>query len=98
MRTSYPSTGADSSISSPLPCGTPSTTSTRTTSANSFAAIFWAVLAPTLPAPTTVTFLRITLLDELETLDGFEPAVYQRCRSAANRDSLQPKRLVTEQL
>src|SRR5579875_24677 len=48
-------------MSSPLPWGTPSTTSTSTTSASSLAAIFCAVLAPTLPAPTTVTFLRIAL-------------------------------------
>src|SRR2546423_5894383 len=47
------------SMSSPLPCGTPSTTSTRTTSPSSFKARFTAQLAPTLPPPTTVIFLRI---------------------------------------
>src|SRR5262249_3759008 len=47
-------------MSSPLPCGTPSTTSTRTTSPNSFDARFTAQLAPTLPPPTTVIFWRIS--------------------------------------
>src|SRR6266853_6610874 len=47
------------SMSNPLPCGTPSTTSTRTTSPSSFDARFTAQLAPTLPPPTTVIFLRI---------------------------------------
>src|SRR5277367_5784034 len=61
MLTSYPSTGPDSSRSSPLPCGTPSTTSTSTTSANSLPAMRSAQLAPTFPAPTTVTFLRMKL-------------------------------------
>src|SRR5580700_7400340 len=59
MLTSYPSTGPDSSRSSPLPCGTPSTTSTSTTSANSLPAIRSAQFAPTFPAPTTVTFFRM---------------------------------------
>src|SRR5208283_3444200 len=54
---SNPSTGADSYISSPLPWGRPSTTSTRTTSfANSFSAMRCAEVAPTLPAPITVIF------------------------------------------
>src|ERR1700734_2832224 len=59
MPTSYPSTGPDSSRSSPLPCGTPSTTSTSTTSANSLPAMRSAQFAPTFPAPTTVTFFRM---------------------------------------
>src|SRR5277367_2533714 len=59
MLTSYPSTGPDSSRSSPLPCGTPSTTSTSTTSANSLPAMRSAQFAPTFPAPTTVTFFRM---------------------------------------
>src|SRR5579871_3328028 len=45
-------------MSSPFPCGTPSTTSTRTTSASSLSAIRSAQFAPTFPAPTTVTFFR----------------------------------------
>src|SRR6185312_11482615 len=53
------STGPDSRRSSPLPCGIPSTRSTRTTSASSLFAIRSAQLAPTLPAPTTVTLLRM---------------------------------------
>ena len=44
-------------MSSDLPCGTPSTMSTRTTSASSLSAIPCATVAPTLPAPTTVTFV-----------------------------------------
>src|ERR1700691_5873327 len=49
-------------MSNPLPCGTPSTTSTRTTSASSLSAIRKAQFAPTFPAPTTVTFFRKLLL------------------------------------
>src|SRR5580765_6514998 len=45
--------------SSVLPCGTPSTMSTRTTSASSFSAIPCATVAPTFPPPTTVTFVFI---------------------------------------
>src|SRR5579863_6495186 len=48
-----------SSRSSALPCGTPSTTSINTTSASSLEAIQWAAVAPTLPAPTIETFLRM---------------------------------------
>src|SRR5262245_44660551 len=56
---SYPSTGPAWARSSALPCGMPSTMSTSTTSASSFDAIQWAQVAPTLPAPMTVTlFLR----------------------------------------
>src|ERR1700691_5126299 len=54
--------GSASSKSRPFPWGTPSTTSTRTMSANSLAAIQWAEVAPTFPAPTMVTFFRIWLL------------------------------------
>src|SRR5439155_3840237 len=42
------------SRSSALPCGIPSMTSTSTTSPSSFSTAYWATLAPTLPAPTTV--------------------------------------------
>src|SRR3954468_20594411 len=60
MRESKPSIGADCHWSSPLPCGTPSTTSTITTVlASSFSATRCAVVAPTLPAPTTVILLTI---------------------------------------
>src|SRR5256714_12191868 len=52
--------GADSHWSSPLPWGTPSITSTRTTRlASSLSARRWATVAPTLPAPTTVILLII---------------------------------------
>jgi len=52
--TSKPSIGAACAKSKDLPCGVPSTISTKTTSANSFAAIQCAAVAPTFPAPTTV--------------------------------------------
>src|SRR6266446_2596387 len=59
-RESKPSIGADCHWSSALPCGIPSTTSTITTvRASSFSAIRCAVVAPTLPAPTTVILLTI---------------------------------------
>src|SRR5882757_2355575 len=60
--TSRFSIGKASSKSRPLPCGTPSTTSTSTMSASSLAAIQCAAVAPTFPAPTMVTFFRIFLL------------------------------------
>src|SRR5438876_2522620 len=50
--------GPASSRSSALPWGMPSTTSTSTTSPSSFSTTYWATLAPTLPAPTTVIFAR----------------------------------------
>ena len=58
IRTSKPSMGAASARSNPLPCGTPSTISTSTTSPSSFDASQCAAVAPTLPAPTTVIFFR----------------------------------------
>src|SRR5581483_3258 len=45
--------------SRPLPCGTPSMMSMRTTSASSFDAIQWAAVAPTFPDPTMLTFFRM---------------------------------------
>src|SRR2546428_10698021 len=39
----------------------PSTTSTSTTSPSSFSTAYWATLAPTLPAPTTVIFARAVI-------------------------------------
>src|ERR1700750_2418064 len=60
--TSRFSMGMASSRSSALPWGMPSTTSISTTSASSLAAIQCAAFAPTFPAPTTVTFLRMSLL------------------------------------
>src|SRR3954471_13972802 len=57
---SYFSTGAVSIRSSVFPCGTPSTMSTTMTSASSLRAIPWATVAPTLPPPTTVTFVFIS--------------------------------------
>ena len=46
-------------ISSALPCGRPSATSTKTTSARFLLAMICAAGAPTLPAPTMVTLLTI---------------------------------------
>src|SRR6185295_16385276 len=48
-------------MSSALPWGTPSTTSTRTTSPNSLYARLTAQLAPTFPPPTTVILFRMYL-------------------------------------
>src|SRR5207248_2612920 len=48
-----------SSRSRAFPCGTPSIMSISTTSASSLEAIQCAAVAPTLPAPTIETFLRI---------------------------------------
>src|SRR5690242_6186348 len=64
MRVSYSSIGADCHCSRPLPCGMPSAMSTRpTTFARSFSAIRCAVVAPTLPAPTTVIVLTMDARD-----------------------------------
>src|SRR5436189_146938 len=56
-----PITRSASSKSSALPWGMPSTTSTSTTSPSSFSTTYWATLAPTLPAPTTVIFARAVI-------------------------------------
>src|SRR5439155_5772633 len=57
-RLSWPTTGAASARSRPLPCGSPSTMSTRTTSARPASAMRWAVVAPTLPGPMPGTWWR----------------------------------------
>src|SRR5688572_27402157 len=57
-RASWPTTGAASARSRPLPWGRPSTMSTSTTSARPASAMRCAVVAPTLPAPMTVTLSR----------------------------------------
>src|SRR5579864_577146 len=51
--------GMASSRSRPLPWGTPSMMSIRTTSASSLAAIQCAAVAPTFPEPTMLTLLRM---------------------------------------
>src|SRR5206468_10522376 len=48
--------------SSALPCGTPSMTSTSTTSPSSSSTAYWATVATTLPAPTTVILGRAPIL------------------------------------
>src|ERR1700726_659071 len=55
-------TAADSSMSSALPAGEPSRISVSTTSARPLSTIRCAVVEPTNPPPTTVTFLRIQRL------------------------------------
>src|SRR3954452_6002378 len=66
IRVSKPSMGPDWYWSSPLPCGTPSTTSIITTvRARDFSASRWAAVAPTFPAPTTATFLSIPAVSSL---------------------------------
>src|SRR3954452_24057216 len=59
MRALKPSTGADSIMSSALPVASSAATSIITTSARSAWAISCAQVAPTLPAPTTVTLYRM---------------------------------------
>src|SRR3989344_9125787 len=54
--------GADSARSKPLPCGKPSMMSVNPTSQSSLSASRCAVVPPTIPAPTTVTFFRIDRL------------------------------------
>src|ERR1700738_376229 len=61
-RASDPVIGVDSSISSPLPAGGPSRISVSTTSASSISTMRCAVVDPTNPPPTTVTFFRISLI------------------------------------
>src|ERR1051326_1377543 len=57
-RASVPLIGADSYMSRPFPCGSPSTMSTSTTSlASSLSTMRCATVAPTFPAPTTVIFI-----------------------------------------
>src|SRR5215203_132289 len=69
IRVSKPSMGPDCHWSSPLPCGTPSTTSTMTTMrARFFSASRWAAVAPTFPAPTTATLASIQALSRLQVL------------------------------
>src|ERR1019366_1772218 len=52
--------GVDSTISSALPAGGPSRISVSTTSANSRSTMRCAVVDPTNPPPTTVTFFRMS--------------------------------------
>src|SRR5579885_3041179 len=54
--------GADSSMSTALPEGGPSRLSVSTTSASSRSTMRCAVVGPTNPPPTTVTFFRLILL------------------------------------
>src|ERR1700674_4533498 len=58
-RASEPIIGVDSSRSSALPAGTPSRISVSTTSAKPRSMMRCAVVEPTNPPPTTVTFLRM---------------------------------------
>src|SRR5580693_3188632 len=60
-RASEPMIGPDSAMSSAFPAGTPSRISVSTTSARPASCIRCAVVEPTKPPPTTVTFLRIPL-------------------------------------
>src|SRR5207247_5423012 len=48
--------------SSALPCGTTANTCTSTTSSSSFSTAYWATVAPTFPAPTTVILGRAPIL------------------------------------
>src|SRR5438270_6434827 len=72
------SMGIASSRSSPLPWGTPSTMSMRTTSASSLEAIQCAAVAPTLPEPTMETFFRMPSPLIFAELSGFYFAAARR--------------------
>src|SRR5579864_208292 len=59
-RESDPVMGVDSTMSSAFPAGGPSRISVSTTSANSRSTMRCAVVDPTNPPPTTVTFFRMS--------------------------------------
>src|SRR6267154_2040878 len=88
--------GPDSIMSSALPAGGPSKMSVKTTSANSMSTIRCAVVDPTKPPPTTVTFFLLMPLlvsrnifvceacDWL-TPDGNAPHILDDCRRKRGR-------------
>src|SRR5689334_23395162 len=98
-RESNPSIGADCHWSSPFPCGTPSTTSTMATvRASSFSATRCAVVAPTLPAPTTVILLTM-LVSKVEEYERNLIGTVVRAGLAAHlRQRSQPANLHLQQL
>ena len=69
-----------------MPCGRPSTMSTRTTSARPASAMRWAVVAPTLPAPMTVTLLR-AMTDQPSALVSASIAAGPALRTASDTPS-----------
>src|SRR6267142_2803863 len=84
-RESVPVIGPDSIMSSALPAGAPSKMSVKTTSATSLSTIRCAVVEPTNPPPTTVTFFRIPSLSlsnpALLPRDGLPRHILDNCRS-----------------
>src|SRR5882762_8853852 len=76
-------------MSSALPAGGPSKISVKTTSANSLSTIRCAVVEPTKPPPTTVTFFRIPSLSSfnlaLSPCDGLPRHILNNCRSKYRR-------------
>src|ERR1035437_894499 len=90
--------GSASCRSRALPCATPSTTSTSTTSASSLDAIQCAAVAPTLPAPTMLTFFRIFF--SLLNRNVFLSSCAARLTSQWGRTSLErvPAKSVTQRL
>src|SRR5580658_6851820 len=88
--------GADSNISSALPAGTPSKMSVNTTSARPASRILCAVVDPTNPPPTTVTFFRIR--DALRKFmpahvgeGALDPPVFRPCLLLDLRTSVTPR-------
>src|SRR5579859_1345810 len=77
---SEPVIGVDSTISSALPAGGPSRISVSTTSASSRSTMRCAVVDPTNPPPTTVTFLRMS---------AFSCFIQSECRKKTAGDSPQ---------
>src|SRR3972149_12093274 len=71
--------------SSDLPCGTPSMMSTSATSAKPLSASKCAVVAPTLPAPTTVIFF-LAILHLLFRFYGFKFQVDRMAHIACDED------------
>src|SRR5690242_10924220 len=100
-RESKPSIGADCHWSNPLPCGMPSAMSTSTTvPASSFSATRCAVVAPTLPAPTTVILLTMSssLWGEYEAKPSGDGSVVPPLSTADLRQRSQSADLHLEQL
>ena len=78
---SDPVIGVDSVISSALPAGGPSRISVNTTSASSRSTIRCAVVEPTNPPPTTVTFFRISSFSSMNQNEcGMRPPSLPRPR------------------
>src|SRR6202011_4485938 len=86
--------GPDSIMSSALPAGGPSKISVSTTSASSISTMRCAVVDPTNPPPTTVTFFRISLIS-YSAQSGFKCEI--RLLAQQTRTDIHPARRSEEQ-